>query len=64
MEKHVDIVLKKLARRRKMFEDYMALVIRPDMTRGIMRCGMGDVKRERSRETRDMRREKFARNEM
>lgn len=47
MEKHEDIVLKKLARRRKMFEDYMALVKRPDRTRGILRCGMGDVKRER-----------------
>lgn len=53
MEKHVDIVLKKLAWRRKMFEDYMALVKRPDRTRGKMR-----------RETWDMRREKFVRNEM
>lgn len=37
MEKHKDIVLKKLGRRRKMFEDYIALVKRTGRVRGKVR---------------------------
>ncbi|MFX4262610.1 hypothetical protein ACOBQJ_10440 [Pelotomaculum propionicicum] len=50
MEKYEDNVLKKLARRRKMFEDYITLVKRPDGVKGIMRREMWDVRREKFKE--------------
>lgn len=51
MEKHEDIVLKKLGRRKKMFEDYIALAKRRDRARGIMKRNMGEVRREELKET-------------